>query len=538
MWPLRCALALAVTGWLLAGASAADAFVYWPSAVAKTIGRANLDGTGVENSFVKTAGTPCGVASNGVYVYWAAEEGGVGHVGRANLATGVAEDHFITTADPLPCGVAVDSGHVYFNNFSHATIARTNLDGGEIEQEWVKAGAGTNPQHPSVDGTHIYWSNKGFNSNPAECPPGCTIGQANVNGSEVVPAFVKETSDPPSGTATDGKHVYWGNGSAIGRVNPDGSGVEPSFITTAHFVCAVAVDSSHIYWAGANKIGRANLNGTEINNEFITTSGSSCGVAVDALTTPPPALRATKTQVSCNYFFATFLDTCTATVLDIAGTGETTPGGQVNFSASEGGVFTVGASCALSLVPMTTSASCSVEYLPPAIGSPTVTAAYKGGDGVHAPSSATTSMLLTGLGSGHLIGTLGITPTTFGAAESGAAYSSRSPRGARVRYTLHGPARVVFTVERRLPGRKGRHGKCERQTSHNAKHGRCTRYSPLRGSFALVGASGANSFLFRGRIGGRTLARGKYRLVATPSIGRYTGLPTYAPFGIKRPGRR
>src|SRR5262245_57318986 len=76
----------------LALAARADAFVYWaapgdPSA----IGRANLDGSGVDSGFIslpKLPGddndeTPCGVAVDASHIYWA--DSANARIGRANL---------------------------------------------------------------------------------------------------------------------------------------------------------------------------------------------------------------------------------------------------------------------------------------------------------------------------------------------------------------------------------------------------------------------------------------------------------------------
>ena len=72
-----------------------------------TIGRANLDGTGADQSFVTGATKPAGVAVYSNYVYWA--NAFAGTIGRANLdGTGV-EQGFITGAS-APAGVAVDAG--------------------------------------------------------------------------------------------------------------------------------------------------------------------------------------------------------------------------------------------------------------------------------------------------------------------------------------------------------------------------------------------------------------------------------------------
>ena len=81
-------------------------------ATGTTIGRANLNGSGANESFITGAQDPAGVAVNGSHIYWSnfGSLAGTGTtIGRANLnGTGV-DQHFIN-APRNPRGVAVASG--------------------------------------------------------------------------------------------------------------------------------------------------------------------------------------------------------------------------------------------------------------------------------------------------------------------------------------------------------------------------------------------------------------------------------------------
>jgi uncharacterized delta-60 repeat protein len=115
---------------------------------------------------------------------------------------------------------------------------------------------------------------------------------------------------------------------------------------------------------------------------------------------------------------------------------------------------------------------------------------------------------------GPVVGRLSM-PRAFAAAGRGGSIGAagRARVGARVTYTLTEPSRVRFTVQRRARGRKvGR--RCVKQTKRNSKRRRCTRYVRVRGSFAHRGGAGTNSFKFSGRLRGRKLRLGRYRLVA------------------------
>jgi hypothetical protein len=57
--------ALAVLAWPAAGAALAVPHIYWANFIGNTIGEANLDGTGVNQSFITGASDPRGVAVDG-----------------------------------------------------------------------------------------------------------------------------------------------------------------------------------------------------------------------------------------------------------------------------------------------------------------------------------------------------------------------------------------------------------------------------------------------------------------------------------------
>ena len=85
----------------------------------------------------------------------------------------------------------------------------------------------------------------------------------------------------------------------------------------------------------------------------------------------------------------------------------------------------------------------------------------------------------------------------------------------RVRYTLDAPATVRLTVERAVAGRS-LSGSCVAATSATRRLRRCTRYVRVRGTFTRTRPAGTDRFTFSGRLAGRALAPGRYRLVATP----------------------
>ena len=128
-----------------------------------------------------------------------------------------------------------------------------------------------------------------------------------------------------------------------------------------------------------------------------------------------------------------------------------------------------------------------------------------------------------------------VSPTSFPAASSGPPSSPNGP-GARVSYVLAKPANVVFTVQRKLAGRRaGR--RCVAPRASNRRARRCVRTRRF-GSFREQGVEGTNVLRFSGRVGGRRLAPGRYQLVAVASDATGTrSKPRTLNFRITR-GRR
>src|SRR5436305_7502362 len=101
-WLVMRAAALALAA--LAGVTVvgrADAFVYWTETAIGTAGRANVDGSGVNITFITGLDKPQGTAIDSAHIYWVT---GLGTIGRANLdGTGV-HGNFIHSPSGPPGG--------------------------------------------------------------------------------------------------------------------------------------------------------------------------------------------------------------------------------------------------------------------------------------------------------------------------------------------------------------------------------------------------------------------------------------------------
>jgi PKD repeat protein len=153
---------------------------------------------------------------------------------------------------------------------------------------------------------------------------------------------------------------------------------------------------------------------------------------------------------------------------------------------------------------------------------PTASHAFRTAGAHTATLSATDSAGVVGTGTATItvlarpsVRSLSLSPTTFRAAAKGgsAVAAARIPVGTKVRVGVTRRTAVKFTVQRRSSGRRSKGGRCVKTTKRNRRAKRCTRYVAVRGSFTR--AAGAKStFKFTGRLNGRRLSPGRYRLLA------------------------
>jgi hypothetical protein len=133
---------------------------------------------------------------------------------------------------------------------------------------------------------------------------------------------------------------------------------------------------------------------------------------------------------------------------------------------------------------------------------------------------------------------LSLSPRSFRSAPAGP--SALSPArhlrfGTTVSYTLDQPASVRFEVARALPGRRAGAGHCVAPRPSNRHARTCTRLVAIPGAFTRSAGLDADSFRFTGRIGGRRLTPGAYRLMAIPSVGGVRGPKVTVGFRILAP---
>jgi hypothetical protein len=254
----------------------ADAFIYWEEE-GDSIARANLDGSGVDTSFIVPRINPSTsalgqLALGDEHIYWSWNEYLDPHdwpdrISRASL-TGAGPQEAILDTDVK--SLAVGRDFLYWGHdcclfeADGSWISRSGLDGGNAEERFIDFGAdGPLIRLLAVGAEHLYWVQWGED----------IVGRVDLDGSDPEPAFLTL----PAGAKVlvlDGRYVLWttDEGRTIARRSLEGPELDPSWIVLGDAApgsgASWAADDEHMYWAHGRMIGRAGTDGS-VDPSFI-----------------------------------------------------------------------------------------------------------------------------------------------------------------------------------------------------------------------------------------------------------------------------
>jgi hypothetical protein len=196
----------------------ADHLYYVSGNDARGISRVDVDGTDAIPNFIPLA-TPwlSGIAVDDQHIYWTNAE--TGNIGRANI-DGTGVNHTFITGGTFPWDVTVDGNYIYWSNYGTTTIGRANLDGTGVNQGFISSGLYASGL--AVNGSHIYWGNVDQ----------VWLHRANLDGTGVNYGFLQTEAGGVHDVAVDSGHIYWAKASAqkIGRAALDGASANHGFI--------------------------------------------------------------------------------------------------------------------------------------------------------------------------------------------------------------------------------------------------------------------------------------------------------------------
>ena len=165
-------------------------------------------------------------------------------------------------------GIAVGGRSIYWSTQSgprdRGAIMRASLVGGRARR---LVGGLTDPASVVVVGRHVYWNDR------------AAIGRVALNGSHPQRKLVRLPAEAGGGVAdgltSDGRHLYFSRcpDNTIGRVDLNGSHVHQRFISVGRRSCpqGLAAAGGHIFWTelGQGIIGRASLDGRGVKPRWL-----------------------------------------------------------------------------------------------------------------------------------------------------------------------------------------------------------------------------------------------------------------------------
>lgn len=258
-----------------------------------TIGRAALDGSGLNTSLVTANADVNAVAVHGDYLYWSTSTS----IGRAKLDGSSSQPTFITGLTDVT-DIAVTDAYIFWirSTGSPAYVGRANVDGTAVNQTWFSASSVT-LKRLAASGSDVYIASGNINAGFV----GAVFERVSASDpSSVTPLAYGTTSSVDGDFATDGTYLYltgmtYGGGAeAIGRMALSTAATVPPTVLVnaagdgAHW--GIAADTQYLYWVAAdyvhntNAIARANLDGTGVNTTWLPVSTTLNSLAVSPVT--------------------------------------------------------------------------------------------------------------------------------------------------------------------------------------------------------------------------------------------------------------
>jgi hypothetical protein len=178
---------------------AVDGYVYWDDR--DGIGRVAIDGSHIQRHLIdlipEQIGTGAdGLASDGTHLYFSRCDDDT--IGRSDLdGTDVDESWISLGAKRCPQGLAVAGTHLYWTQLGSGTIARATLDGRDVDGRWLDIHSWQGPFQITADRAHIYWTWGGVSGLPSY------TGRADANGSHLDRRFLANSVYPMALSGTD-----------------------------------------------------------------------------------------------------------------------------------------------------------------------------------------------------------------------------------------------------------------------------------------------------------------------------------------------
>ena len=284
---------------LLLAAPRAEAFIYWTDAGTQSIGRANLDGTDANVSFIAGITDPGAIAVDDTYIYWAHRSGS--GIGRARLdGTGVDPDFIPDSGPYVVTGLCVNKEHLFWvtrkanimdrNNedWYYDRIYRADVDGTDVQLPWMSINGPRPMTGCAVKGDYLVYT-CGLITDWSAVPIYFMYSARGMNHADDDPVDRYQTLWSffwTAGVAAGDTYFYWLSSHGMFRMEPGlplyWTVAAPSDLPGADG--GLAKQDEYLFWTDdtGSRIGRIKKSGKESQPDFMTAPVTPVGVAADA----------------------------------------------------------------------------------------------------------------------------------------------------------------------------------------------------------------------------------------------------------------
>lgn len=110
--------------------------IYWGTRGPSSVMRANLDGSGVTTLLGSLPSDTDGVQVDASFVYYLMDNG---NIGRANLDGSGRNNSWVSTGAAIPQQLFVGSAYVYWGTYTASKVGRVNIDGTGVNGSFLTA---------------------------------------------------------------------------------------------------------------------------------------------------------------------------------------------------------------------------------------------------------------------------------------------------------------------------------------------------------------------------------------------------------------
>jgi hypothetical protein len=211
------------------------------------LGRIGVDGLNPERTWTYVGGEPSCIAVTETHIYWASNS--AKNIGRANIDGSGVEEEWVKTASHILALVVV--GDLMYFQRTDNEISRMTLTG-ELEEAWLGLPGPYELPALASDGTYLFFAWEGESDGQV----GSLLGRLHLADIEAELEPLVLSSYTPGSLIAQGDYLYWAGSLGMGRCRIDGSQLQEAYLRTEVGYGGLTSNASRIWWLNPPFVGR------------------------------------------------------------------------------------------------------------------------------------------------------------------------------------------------------------------------------------------------------------------------------------------